>query len=431
MANYRVILKGLVDNTEAGKLAFIKRFAAAYKLDSENAKRHLINSKGIIYECEDLEKAQKGKAFLERLGGVAEIITEQDSPIPSKIENETDTRPCPKCGYSVPVEFEECPKCRIFIKKYEKVIALKKGDSIETRTNALEEKNLNSKADQSGEVKTAAQADQGNLSMYLSTHDLGEIIRDTVEIYRKNFLTLFLIQLMSLLFSFILGIPAVFIIPISALLGPSGIIIGATIFLLIFIPGIVYINFYCLSAEIIAISDIIYGRIPTFTGSLRQVNPSLPLKLFATVFLVSILFLLCLLPGGFILFIGWPSLFLIGISIILLILGLLYIVILAFLINPVVILEDIWSFDAIKRSKDLGKDFYIRNLCIAGLIALIIGTVVLIISAPLFVIPILGNIFQGALQMAAAPIAIIVLVLLYYDMRFRKEPENITQTALS
>jgi len=446
MANYRVILKRLVDNTEEGKSAFIKRFAAVYKLDFENAKRHLINSKGIIYRYEDLEKAQKGKAFLERLGGVAEIVTEEDSPIPSKIPNEAEnaerkiqpqdktlqeknTRPCPKCGYSVPFEFEECPNCRIFISKYEKMMALKKAAPIESRANALQGKNLNSKAEQSGEVKIAVQEGQGNLSKYLSTHDLGAIIRDTVEIYRENFLTLFLIQLMSLLFSFILGIPAAFILPISALLGPSGIIIGFTLFILIFIPGIVYINFYCLSAEIIAISDIIYGRIPTFTGTLKQVNFSLPLKLFATVFLVSILFLLCLLPGGFILFIGGPSLTSIGIFTILSILSLSYIAILAILINPVVILEDIWSFHAIKRSKDLGKDFYIRNMCIAVLIALIVAIAVLIISIPLVIIPILGNIFQCALQIAAAPIAIIVLVLLYYDMRFRKEPESIMQTA--
>ncbi|MBW2431006.1 MAG: hypothetical protein JRF56_18780, partial [Deltaproteobacteria bacterium] len=129
-----------------------------------------------------------------------------------KILQENNKQFCPKCGYPGPFEFDECPNCRIFISKYQKMMDLKKEDSFESRNNALQEKNMDSQAAHSGDLKSGEQENQGRLSKYMNIHNLGEIIRDTVEIYRRNFLTLFLIQLMAFLFSLILVIPSAIIV---------------------------------------------------------------------------------------------------------------------------------------------------------------------------------------------------------------------------
>ncbi|MFH0925297.1 MAG: RDD family protein [bacterium] len=186
MVNYYVVLKGLVDNTNIGKLNFIEKFAAAYKLDLDKAKLFLKNKKGIIYTCEDKSTAEKGKAFLEKIGGVVEIITKNDESVSPKTKNKpiqtntkkeieksesvnepiaakkditedhillkennnssspliTDnneprttnqepktTRFCPSCGYSVPAEVDDCPNCHIIISKYENMMGPDSGSS--------------------------------------------------------------------------------------------------------------------------------------------------------------------------------------------------------------------------------------------------------------------------------------------------------------
>ncbi len=46
--------------------------------------------------------------------------TGDNSSIPDAASGKTtDTRPCPKCGHSVPAKQDECPNCQVYISKYE------------------------------------------------------------------------------------------------------------------------------------------------------------------------------------------------------------------------------------------------------------------------------------------------------------------------
>jgi len=80
MAKYRVVLMGIADNSEGGVKAFMGRFAAAYKMTPEQAETWLQKSRSVIYTCEDLATAAKGKDYLTRLGAVAAI--KEDAPAP-------------------------------------------------------------------------------------------------------------------------------------------------------------------------------------------------------------------------------------------------------------------------------------------------------------------------------------------------------------
>lgn len=79
MTKYKVILKGVTENTEPGKKAFLDKFAAAYKITTARAVETIKQKKGVLYTVTDLAAAQKSKSFLEGIGGNIAIEVEEDT----------------------------------------------------------------------------------------------------------------------------------------------------------------------------------------------------------------------------------------------------------------------------------------------------------------------------------------------------------------
>jgi hypothetical protein len=100
------------------------------------------------------------------------------------------------------------------------------------------------------------------------------------------------------------------------------------------------------------------------------------------------------------------------------------------LCQVVVVLEGKWGRDALKRSKELGKGFYLRIL-----VVLIIMIVLMLI--PFFAIGFISFFMGGEavvillamVQTLIMPFALIPLVLIYYDLRVRKESYDTTALA--
>lgn len=98
---------------------------------------------------------------------------------------------------------------------------------------------------------------------------------------------------------------------------------------------------------------------------------------------------------------------------------------------PVVVLENVWGFKALKRSFELGSHYYLRNFVIFIwpytiylLVSLFFGIVDLFFGVtPFWSILTIGT--KEAVVSLITPLAIITTVLLYFDMRIRNEAYDI------
>lgn len=98
---------------------------------------------------------------------------------------------------------------------------------------------------------------------------------------------------------------------------------------------------------------------------------------------------------------------------------------------PVVVLENVWGLNALKRSFELGSHYYARNFLIFiwpytlyFLLSFFLG-VISVFFAPtkLWALAIIGT--KEAVVSLITPLAIITTVLLYFDMRIRNEAYDI------
>jgi hypothetical protein len=106
-------------------------------------------------------------------------------------------------------------------------------------------------------------------------------------------------------------------------------------------------------------------------------------------------------------------------------------------VGPVVVLESLAGRAALRRSRELGRGYYFRNFgaillaqLIVSLLGVMLGTA--LAMALMFSTPISLEGLQfasGVVTLVVAPPGIIVFVLLYYDMRVRKEGYAAAQLA--
>lgn len=158
--------------------------------------------------------------------------------------------------------------------------------------------------------------------------------------------------------------------------------------------------------------------------TLRRTDYWIPAKLIATALLQMIIMFIAMLPVIF-LFAASQSPLVIVIGILLMIL-VFFIMMMMFLFTmPVVVLEDIWMLDALKRSMELGKGFYIRNFAVFFAFIFTISFVMMVITLFLSMIPLFGQIAQIVLQVSITPVMTLVFIMLYFDMRARKEPQTL------
>jgi len=113
-------------------------------------------------------------------------------------------------------------------------------------------------------------------------------------------------------------------------------------------------------------------------------------------------------------------------------------------VGPVVVIESVGGRAALKRSRELGRGFYWRNFGVYLLLSLVVVVVMLVVAvlAGALVGAVLGvvgfsidditriSMLVGTVSFILfTPVILIALVLLYYDMRARKEGYGATQLA--
>jgi hypothetical protein len=167
---------------------------------------------------------------------------------------------------------------------------------------------------------------------------------------------------------------------------------------------------YCVALPLtVAISDICIGVKPSVPRSYQRAfkNPGRVLGTILPFSLLSLVATLALIIPGFIV-------------------GTLYM-----FVAPVVILEQLGGRAAFKRSRELGRGHYLRNLGVAVVAYLIVG---LLLGLPAgFLTAVVGD---ATAQVLMLPISICLIplilmpgILLYYDMRSRKEDYGAPQLA--
>ena len=440
MSEYKVLLRGLRDNTEQGRAAFLQRFGESYKLSPQQASEWLRARKGVVYTLKTPEAAEKAKRFLESIGALAEIEKSEPEAAPPPpppavappsppavvdtgpppVPEETAApsaatvppekraaavapaaaagavsglRACRHCGYPYPASQPVCPACK--------------------RPAA-------SAAGAPGPGLPAASPGGGAVG-----YDLAGILNSTFRMYLDNFLVLFGLAVLPVLpvwFVAIVGVAAGAAAGVAAGHEPALAVALVVAVVLLMMPVLVYIMFYFSAASVIAIDDILRGAKPGLMDTLKKVEPFLPVKLLLTSFLVGLVILGVMAPFLAVVILGAVEKSA-GIAVV----AALPMIPIAFiaaaymiLVMPVTVLENIWGWEAVRRSALLGKGSYARNFGVLMLIAIVVGIAVSLVSMPLAFIPILGQIASFILQMAIYPVTNIVIVLLYYDMRVRK-----------
>jgi magnesium-transporting ATPase (P-type) len=229
---------------------------------------------------------------------------------------------------------------------------------------------------------------------YIKESSVGELIGDTFRIYAKNLLPLFLICLLPMAPFEILkaiGVAA----GSQALVGIAALLSAAAS---VFVYG----------AVTVAVSDICLGNPPTLKRSYSAIGRVLGKYLVAYLLIVVIIgvgFVLLILPGVLL----WA--------------------LLVFTL-PAVVIERKGGVAALKRSVTLGKGFYWRNLGVLLLAILVVVAFAMLI----FMLAIGAGVAAGGTgeefgfsllsslaSILVTPLGQIPLILLYYDMRVRKE----------
>jgi hypothetical protein len=232
------------------------------------------------------------------------------------------------------------------------------------------------------------------MAQYVRAQSAGEIIRGSFEIYLRNFPALFL--------TFSLPLFPFTVLEVLAEGTASRPLYWTTFNITLLIEALAFVPMT------IVISNICLGNRPSvalaYRHALGNLGPVLITYLLQLLILVAGLLLL-VLPGVIFLLWTWFAL-------------------------TVAVLEGVSGIDAFKRSKALGAGFYLRN---AGILFLLVVILILAIGITEKLLTLTSTTVLGhppALALAITnqimvylfvPIIYVGLVLLYYDMRARKE----------
>ena len=230
------------------------------------------------------------------------------------------------------------------------------------------------------------------MANYLRQQSVGDILRNTFSIYGRGFGAIFLTYFLPLF-------------PVG-LWETEARVAGATGLYWLGVFVSIFASLFAFGAITVAVSDLVLGNKPSVARSYA--------KVFGNMF--GRLFVASLLQALFI-FIGIILLVVPGI-----------IAIMWLLFTPsVVVLEGLGGMNALKRSKALGQGYNWRNFGVFILLVVICAVIGGILGG------LFGGFFPGSLgtfphrvllviiQTLSAPVTLIAIVLMYYDLRVRKE----------
>lgn len=246
---------------------------------------------------------------------------------------------------------------------------------------------------------------------YVKKQTAGEIIKHAVEIYFNNFLLIIPVFLLTIPFTLLQDVVWAFY--------------GKQSMLVILVTGLNYFVslLIVLLVVTVLVSDICVHNKPSLPRSLKRLRVITLSKLALTYLIAGIGFAPGLLFNAYGLTTAAISPTL-RYSLVLLLMVACYTLMMLF--PSVLVLKDLWGWEAIKRSISLSRGYYLRNFSIiAGIYMLYI--VLYLLSFFIFII-IMGGfeysfwlfvITNNMVGLLVKPLASVALVLLFYDMQAR------------
>ena len=232
------------------------------------------------------------------------------------------------------------------------------------------------------------------MSDYIYERTAGQLIGDSIRIYRKNLLIIFAIY-------------AIPVIPLTALQSMTAVSKQDETVIIVALVEMV-VSIFILGAVTVAVSDVCLGNAPAIGRSYAAMGRVFG-KYLGTYFIYTLAFLLGLIA--------------------LVVPGLIVLVLLLFCL-PVTVIERRGPIEACRRSVALGKGFYWRNFGVL-LLAILVGLLVMLLITTIVGVGLgvagadpMGfafNFIIGIVASLAAPLFQVPVILLYYDMRVRKE----------
>lgn len=233
------------------------------------------------------------------------------------------------------------------------------------------------------------------MESYLKEQSFGEFIRNTFNVYGRHFLPVVLTY-------------SILVLPWE-LLYRVGIHDHEPVLALIGMFLVTASSLFAVAVLTLLVSDICLGNKVSLARYFKRAFGAILGKLLATNLLQTIVimvgFVLLIIPGF--LFTVW------------------------FMFSgSIVVLEEKWGTEALKRSRMLGKGYYMRNLgvllvlliivvVIAGTLGGVVGGVLLPdVKGYGFIV------FESLVGVVTTPLGIITFILMYYDLRVRKEAFN-------
>lgn len=234
----------------------------------------------------------------------------------------------------------------------------------------------------------------------LVEHTFGGLIKDSFAVYFKNLVSIFLIYFIP-------------VFPLATWHNYANLVeepvqqVATTLLVL-------FISVFLAAAMTVAVSDICLGNKPSLKRSYKAVFGAILGKYLWTYLLVILIMLAGLL---------------------LLVIPLFFFIAFYMFALTVVILEKSSGKAALARSKELGKGYYVRNVLVTMVIGILVGLVAwILIFATLFPLieiledpnPLLLSAVSAIIEHLLTPVQLIAVVVLYYDLRVRKEAYDST-----
>jgi len=254
---------------------------------------------------------------------------------------------------------------------------------------------------------------------YLQEQTIAEIVKNALTIYRKYFKKFFLSY-------FLLMLPATGLGFLGFIVFNDSIFLGLSIYW-----GVGFVASSVASLIVtIVVSDICLGELPSIKRAWKHISVRLVGKLLVTHLLFYVIFFVVIV-SAFLLILWLDSAALPSWSYFVY-LPLMLLVFLAliswFLFVPtIVVLENRWGFRAMKRSVTLGYGYHIRNFIILCMMFVLVTLLPFILYVISFSTgsgtwgTLLGVFLYYVIGFLIQPLGLIYTVLLYYDMRVRKE----------
>ncbi len=241
----------------------------------------------------------------------------------------------------------------------------------------------------------------GSVQYEIRAMSFGEVLDTGLRIIRNHFVLL-------------VGISAVVNVPMALFqnflpqqLAPGGTGTATGIALLFGLASVLVVSPFVQVAITFVIGELYQGRQPTLAHAFREA-----LRIFLPLLGTSLL-------AGLLMFAGLLLLVIPGVWVIL---GLV-------LLSPVMILERRFGTDAIRRSLDLMKGNRLRAFGIFFLTGIVMGVLAFTLGLVGAVLPFAGAIASGLATSVGSAFGIAIVVVLYFEIRCRKEAFEIEHLA--